>query len=122
MPNKYKAITISGTVDGSGFTAYSDVVRGKVLAVEVNYPSNSCTVDLTAEGEVDEKILDLAAASTDKVVRPRAIVQDNTETDVTYDGSNEIYEPYTVYGRLKLEVASGTSGDEVMVRVLLESY
>ena len=40
---------------------------------------------------------------------------------MTFDATNEIYEPFVVHGRLKLTIASGTQGDEVVVFVNVES-
>lgn len=117
---KYK---VSATIATGATTAsaYSKPVRGKILAVGINYPTNTCTVDLDSNGEAAaQKIVDLAAANTDIVVYPRTPVQDNTGTDVTYDGTNEIYQPFIVYGRVKLSLASGTAGDTVSVDLIVE--
>ena len=125
MPNKLQRIRIgSGALDAAGDAeAYSVPVRGKVLAVQIKYPSNTCEVDLTSSDEqVEQTVLDLAASNTDVVVYPRVKVQNNAGTDVTYDGTNEVHEEYVVFGRLKLVIASGTEGDEVTVDVLVEEY
>ncbi|KKM63701.1 hypothetical protein LCGC14_1508750, partial [marine sediment metagenome] len=53
---------------GGGATAVTNIVGGRILAVHVDYPTNTCTVDLDSTGEtVSQKILDLAAANTDVV-------------------------------------------------------
>jgi len=117
---KYK---VSATIAAAATTAsaYSIPVRGRILAVGINYPTNTCTVDLDSDGEVvAQKIVDLAAANTDVVVYPRTPSQDITGTDVTFDGTNEIYEPFVVYGRVKLSLASGTAGDTVSVELIVE--
>lgn len=116
---KYK---ISGTITAAGTaTSYSTAIRGKILAVGVDYPANTCTVDLDSDGEANaQKILDLAAANTDATYYPRVAVHDNAGTGVTYDGTNEIYEPFVVYGRVKLSVASGTAGQSVSVYLVVE--
>ena len=117
---KYK---VSATIAAGATTAsaYSIPIRGRVLAVGVNYPTNTCTVDLDSDGEAAaQKIVDLAAANTDRVVYPRTPSQDITGADVTFDGTNEIYEPFVVYGRVKLSVASGTAGETVSVDLIVE--
>jgi hypothetical protein len=117
---KYK---VSATIAAGATTAsaYSVPVRGKILAVGINYPANTCTVDLDSDGEAAaQKIVDLAAASTDVVIYPRVASQDITGTDVTFDGTNEIYEPFIVYGRVKLSLATGTAGDTVSVDIVVE--
>jgi hypothetical protein len=117
---KYK---ISATI-AAGATAasvYSVPIRGKVLAVGVDYPSHVCTVDLDTDGEASaQKILDLASASTDATYYPRTSSQDNAGADVTFDGTNEIYEPFVVYGRIKLSLASGTATETVTVYLMVE--
>ena len=109
---KYK---ISGVIDASGnASSYSVPIRGRILAVGVDYPANTCTIDLDTDGEASaQKIIDLGAANTDATYYPRTPSQDHTGTDVTFDGTNEIYEPFVVYGRIKLTVASGTDTERV---------
>ena len=116
---KYKIS--SGVIDASGnASAYSIAIRGQILAIGVNYPTNTCTVDVDSNGEAaDQKILDLAAANTDRIIYPRTSSQDITGADVTFDGTNEIYEPFVVYGRLKLSIASGTAGESVSINVIV---
>ena len=117
---KYK---VSGTIaaGATAATAYSVAIRGKILSVNIDYPAHTCTVDLDSDGEfVAQKILDLAAASTDIAYYPRTSSQDNTGVDVTYDGTNEIYEPFVVYGRVKLSIAAGTAGETVSVNIIVE--
>jgi len=117
---KYK---ISATIaaGATSASAYSIPIRGKVLAVGVDYPTHTCTVDLDSDGEASaQKVLDLAAANTDITYYPRTSSQDNTGADVTFDGTNEIYEPFVVYGRIKLSLASGTATETVTVYLMVE--
>jgi len=116
----------SGALDGTGTaTAYSPLINGKILSVEVNYPSNACTVDIDSQEGVSQKILDLASASTDAVVYPRVALEDNTGTALdlsdTEGGDTAVYGHFIVHGRLKLTIASGTQNDEVVVFVNVES-
>ena len=105
----------------TGATAYSPPIRGKILKVGVNYNTAACTVDLDTDGEPSaQKVLDLASGSTDATYYPRKAVEDITGTAVTYDGTNEIYEPFVVYGRLLLTLASGTATHSVTVHVTVE--
>jgi len=118
---KYK---ISATIAAGATTAsaYSVSIRGKVIAVGVDYPANTCTVDLDSDGEANaQKILNLAAASTDKTYYPRTPVCTNTgaETVLSYTAL-KVYEPFVVYGRVKLSLASGTAGDTVSVYLMVE--
>jgi len=117
---KYKIS--SGAISAAGTaSAYSVPIRGRILAVGIDYPAHTCTVDLDSDGEASaQKILDLSAANTDATYYPRVQVHDNTGTGVTYDGTHEIYEPFVVYGRVKLSVASGTEGESVKVYLMVE--
>jgi len=117
---KYK---VSATVAAGATTAsaYSSPIRGRILAVGIDYPAHTCTVDLDSDGEAAaQKIVDLGAANTDTVIYPRTPSQDHTGTDVTFDGTNEIYEPFVVYGRVKLSLASATAGETVSVTIVVE--
>lgn len=118
---KYKissgAIAAAGTA-----TAYSVPIRGKILAVGVDYPANTCTVDLDSDGEASaQKILDLAAANTDATYYPRVPVCVNTGAEtILYSTGNKVCEPYVVYGRIKLSIASGTATQSVSVYLVVE--
>ena len=121
---KYK---ISATIAAGETTAsaYSIPIRGKVLAVGVNYDTNTCTVDLDSDGEASaQKVLDLAAANTDVTIYPRTPVQDYTGANVDLSdaegGNTAQYEPFLVYGRVKLSLASGTATETVTVYLMVE--
>ena len=118
---KYK---ISATIAAAATTAsaYSVPIRGRVIAVGVDYPAHTCTVDLDTDGEAsDQKILDLAAANTDKTYYPRTPVCTYTgaETVLTYTAL-KVHEPFVVYGRIKLSLASGTATETVSVYLMVE--
>ena len=114
--------TVSAEVEvGGAAEAFTKPIRGRVIAVGVNYPAATVTVDLDSDGEASaQKIINLAAANTDATYYPRTPVQDVLGADVTYDGTNEIYEPFMVYGRVKLSLAAGTAGQTVKVDLLVE--
>jgi len=106
----------SGPIAADGTaTAVSRFMKGDILSVEINYPANTCTVDLDIQEAVVQKIIDLSADNTDKVVYPTTSAQDNTGSAVSYDGTNAIKVPFAVHGRVKLSIASGTENDEVTV-------
>ncbi len=127
MSNIRRVKIDSGAIDGSGdATAYSRPITGKILSVEVDYPSNSCTVDLDSDGPVSQKVLDLSSASTDAVYYPRVAVHDNTGSAIDLSdsegGNTAKYECFVVSGRVKLTIASGTEDDEVTVYLVVEEY
>ena len=118
---KYK---ISATIAAGATTAsaYSVPIRGRIIAVGVNYPTNTCTVDLDSDGEAsDQKILDLAAANTDKTYYPRTPVCTYTGAEeVIWNTAMKVHEPFMVYGRILLTVASGTAEETVSVSIMVE--
>ena len=126
MPSKIQRIRIkSGAIDASGdATAYSNPISGKILAVHVNYPTNTCTVDLDTSGELkSQKILDLAAANTDVVYYPRTDVCDYAGAATPVYGTGfVVVTDFVVHGKLLLTIASGTADEEVTVDVIFEAY
>ena len=116
----------SGAIDASGdAVAYSIPVRGKILKIGVNYPTNTCTVDLDSQGEVtDQKIIDLSAANTDATYYPMIALHGNTGSALdlsdTEGGDVAMYGHFAVYGRIKLTIASGTADEEVSVTIVVE--
>ncbi len=118
---KYK-ITATIAAAASTAEAYSIPIRGKIIAVGINYPAATVTVDLDSDGEASaQKILDLAAANTDKTYYPRTPVHTYTGAEtVTWFTAMKVHEPFAVYGRVKLSLASGTAGQSVTVYLMVE--
>jgi len=118
---KYKISSGAIAADGSA-SAYSVPIRGKILAVGVDYPTNTCTVDLDTDGEASaQKIIDLAAANTDATYYPRTPVCTYSGAQTVYwEGTNKVYEPFVVYGRVKLTIAAGTEDEVVKVYLIVE--
>ena len=116
----------SGAIDASGDAVeYSVAIRGRILKIGVNYPTNTCEVDLDSQGEVtDQKVIDLAAANTDATYYPRIALHDNTGSALdlsdTEGGDTAMYGYFAVYGRIKLTIASGTEGESVSVTIVVE--
>jgi len=118
---KYKISSGSIAADGSA-SAYSSTIRGRILAVGVDYPEHTCTVGLDTDGEASaQKILDLSAANTDATYYPRTPVCTYAgEETILYSTGNKVCEPFVVYGRIKLTIASGTAGESVSVYIVVE--
>jgi hypothetical protein len=114
------SVTASGSAGSASGSAYSPPVAGEILKVHVNYTGDTNTIDVALVDENDpaaEEIINLDDQDTDTTLYPRRAVQDNADNDVTYDGTNEIYAPYVVHGRLKLSVAQADDGDKVEATV-----
>lgn len=112
--------------DGSASaTGYSPAIGGRILAVHVSYEDSppAATADFTLADEDDpaaESIVTLANAATDIRLYPRRVVEANDGTDLTYDGTHKVYEPYAVHGRLKATLAQANAGDCCIVTVWYE--
>ncbi|KKM82737.1 hypothetical protein LCGC14_1316500 [marine sediment metagenome] len=107
-------------------TATSEFINGKILKVDVNYPTNTVTVDLDTVGEQKaQKIMDLGAANTDVTYYPRVALEDNTGSALdlsdTEGGDVAMYGPFVVFGRVTLSLASGTAGEAVTVGITYEN-
>jgi len=127
MPTKITRYRLSGTTDASGAATVqgTKVVRGRIIAIIGNTEPLADTADITittTDEAATQTILSLTNVSGDVVVYPRTAVQDNTDTDVTYDGTNEIYEPYVVFSRLKCVVAQGGDSKSFKIDILVEEF
>jgi len=112
--------------DGSAAaTTYSPHVTGKVLAVHLSYVGDDpATTDVTLSDEGDpaaEAIVSLTDNATDIKIYPRRVTEKNDGTDILYVAGEEVFEPYIVYGRLKLVVAQANTGDVITATVWIES-
>ncbi len=103
------------TTNGSGaVTAYTPVVSGRVLEVRYDFVDILTGGDITITGTDSGKaILTITNVGVaDLTWQPRQVIHPvaNTAggTALTFDGSNEIYEPIWIAGEsIKVVVASG---------------
>jgi hypothetical protein len=118
-------VTASGSAGSASGSAHSPPVHGRVLKVALAYGgSPPATTDVTLQDEADpqsENIVNLADANTDLALYPRRSVQDNTNTDLTFDGTHKVCAPYVVHGRLTLAVAGADDGDTITATVWIET-
>lgn len=114
----------SGGAGAATATGYSPTVSGRVLKARVEYDdSPPGTTDLTLSDDQDpasESIVSLSNNNSDTTLYPRRKTQDNAGNNVTFDGTNEIYEPYVVHGRLEATIAQANNNDSATVTVWLE--
>lgn len=103
-----KSVTITTDSSGDG-TGYISVPHGLVLSLhyaKTDYADGvdfTITVEATGEGLWTEVNVNAA-----KSVYPRVAVSDQVGGGVTFDGTNEIYEPIAVASdRIKIVVGSG---------------
>jgi hypothetical protein len=116
---------VAGSAAGSARTNHA--VVGRILALQHNYHA-SCpaTADVTVteqDGATTIQTIHVETNSKTDVVRyPRTPVQDAAETDVTYDGSNEIYEPFVTANPIDVAVAQADAlTDCIIVTVIYET-
>ena len=103
-------------------TGYSTPIAGEVLAVHVAYLDTppAATTDFTLQDESDpaaENIVNLVNAATNAKHYVRRITAASTGFGITYNGTQPVYEPYVVCGRLKATIAQANAGDSVTVTV-----
>ena len=120
---KFAPVTIASNIGSATIPS----VGGEVIAVFVDYPAATCTVDINSTGEVvSQEILNLAAANTDVVIYPRRLLQDNTGVDLdpsdAQGGDTALYGKIAVFGGLTLTIAAGTNGQIVNVSVLMKVF
>lgn len=116
----------SGSDGSATSTGYSPVIFGEVLKVYVNFqdspPAGTCDFALSDEGDpASEAIVTITNSATDAAFCPRRVTELNDGTDITYDGSNEVYAPYIVAGRLEATIAQVNANDYADVTVWYRS-
>ena len=121
-------VTTAGSAGSAvGATNSPAAISGKILAIFFDFhASTPNTADVTVTeriGTTDRQTICVETSSkTDVMRRPRTVVDDGAETTVTYDGTNEIYEPYVVNGQIRVAVAQGDAlTDAVVVTVIYET-
>ena len=128
MTNKMIQYILTGVIDATGALVVTsdEVIRGKVHKVMIDYPAGTVAVKLESTGIVDETILDLGVANTDKVYYPIVTSSGSAGADVNigFDDTDVTvyYEKPVVYGKLKLTCASGTATQVVKVGIIVEVY
>jgi len=111
--------TIIATVaaGGTGVTADSDTINGEILKVSMDVTGDSMDINLDTLGEQEAQAIIDYTGNTDSTFYPRTPAEDHAGTDVTYDGTNEIYVPFVVYGKLRLTLASAAAAETVTMTI-----
>jgi len=117
------AVGADGVATATGYSI--GPVIGRVQAVYVAYLDSppAATTDFTLSDKGDpaaESIISLVDGATDIKIYPRRLTEINTGVDITYNGTQKVYEPYVVHGRLKGVIAQANAGDSCTVTVWLE--
>lgn len=110
--SKLKRYVVTVTTNSSGAGSGSTpIINGELLAIYYVKTDYADTVDL----DIDTSVLGTIVYTKDNVttstaIYPRVAVMDNAATAVTYDGTNEIYEPFPIANET-LDVAVANGGD-----------
>lgn len=116
-------------VGGNGVatsTGYSNLIRGEILAVHVDYQDSppGATTDFTLSDESDpasESIITLVDNATDIKIYPERVIEQNDGTDWLYAAGEEVSRPYVVHGRLEAVIAQANADDYCDVYVWYRS-
>lgn len=107
------------TVDGDGNAEFEATLKGTIIHAAYNYESGSTsnTVVTTSMVTPSGQEYDLFAntGNTKEVNSPTGLVQDNTGSDGT------ARQPFTSGHKVKIKVASGTSGKKVYVSYVMRA-
>jgi len=125
----YSSVSISSgaTTGGSGASTNnntsSHVVVGQICSIGVTYngspPASTDLVIATAGNNGPAlTILTLTNANSDGWFHPRHKIDDESGADVTYDGSNEVYDKVCVADNIKITVSQANDDDSVDVVVV----
>lgn len=114
-----------GSATGAANTDFA--IIGRILALQHDFHA-SCpnTADITVterKGAADIQTIHVETSSTTDVVRyPRKAVEDSAETAVTYDATNEIYEPFVTSHKIRVAVAQANALTNcIVVTVIYET-
>ena len=129
MPYGYSSVSInSGATDGGAGASTnnntsSHVVVGQICSIGVTYngsPPSSTDVVIATAGKNGPAltILTLTNANSDGWFHPRHVIDDSAGADITYDGTEEVYDKVTVADYLKVTVAQANDGDSVDVVIV----
>jgi len=109
------AVTTTGAdAAATGAANTGAPICGKIQKIRLDYHASApATTDVTVTervGSTDWETIHTETDSKTDVTRyPRKAVEDNAESAVTYDGTNEIYEPYVVDGYVRVAVAGSNA-------------
>ena len=103
------------------------VLQGELLAIYLTYngspPAGTTDVIIstagTAPAPASVTLLTVTNAATDAAFYPRIPAQDATGTDVTYDGTNEIYIPFPIFDLVNVKIQGANNDDSVDAHFLV---
>ena len=132
MAYGYESVTINtGAAAGNDGSATanntsSHVVTGQICSIGVTYgdsPPGTTDVTIATAGNNGPAltILTITNANTTGWFHPRHVIDDETGSDITYDGTNEVYDKVCVADNIKVTIAQANSPDTAEVVVVYYS-
>lgn len=97
-------------------------LNGLLSAIQIDYVANGhANTDVTlASIEPALTLYALSNNNTDTYDLPRKKISDEVSADVTYDGTNEVYEKMPIDGILTITVADNNANGTIRVTLWLE--
>lgn len=111
------------TITGNNTDATERPMAGRLIAVYLQYlitPNAATDVVIETVGSPVKTLLAVTNNGTTGWYYPREIIQDTVGANVTYDGTNEVYECMPVSDYVKATVAQGDADQTLDVWLLLE--
>jgi hypothetical protein len=130
MTIRSKEINTGTAAGGAGVATATGksngAIDGRILAVGIKYldtPPATTDVTLKTSGQTGpvETILTVSNAAADGWFYPRTPSQDAVGADVTFDGNNELYEPFVVADQIEAAILQADDGDSAVVTVVYEN-
>lgn len=114
-------ITATVPAGETGVTADSDTIHGKILKVAFDVTGDSMDINLDTLGEPSAQAIIDYTGNTDSTFYPRVPValNDGEETVLWYTAL-KVYEPYVVFGKLRLTLADAAAGEIVLMTITYE--
>jgi hypothetical protein len=112
-------ITLTALADGTA-NDHSEVICGVIEKIYLDYSANShgnTDIVIKSDSTPAETFLSITDNKTDGWYYPAHVLQDNAGNDVTFDGTNEIYEKYFINDRIDFAMAQNTEGETITVYV-----
>ena len=132
MPYGYESVTVNtGAASGGDGSATanntsSHVVTGQICSIGVTYgdsPPARTDVTIATAGNNGPALtlLTLTNANSDGWFHVRHKVDDESAADITYDGSNEVYDKVCISDNIKVTIAQANSPDTAEVVIVYAS-
>lgn len=105
----------------TGATADSEMINGEILKVSMNVTGNSMDINLDSLGEQTAQAILNITGNTDTTYYPQTEAVDNAGASLdasdTEGGPVKKFTRFTVYGRLRLTLASAAPAETVTMTI-----